>query len=174
MAHAKKNGIYFENASIQDTILHNVVSYNNGGAGIYMNGSNNAISNAHIYNNGGKAIDGSGNSNYYYNTLKMFNNAGGNTATMLTQGLASHWRNATPLGNGSISTTGTFASPAFVVRPTNVTGFNPTVRGYQSGLTWPPSVTWSFGTSLPNQTAPLLMTDCSPSASANNRCQLSV
>ena len=171
VAYAEKDGIKIENASVNNNIIHNFLSYNNGGAGVLMDGSNNSISRGYIFNNGGKAVDGSGNSNFYFNNLTMFGNAGGNTATPLGRGLASFWRSANPLGNGNIVTTGVFSND-WIVRPTNVAGFNPATRGYQDGLSWSGSINWAFGSRVPLQVAPIYASECTLSATSTTPCQL--
>lgn len=171
VAYTGRDGIKINSTSSNNNIIHNFLSYNNGGAGVWMDGSNNSISRGYIFNNGGKAVDGGGNSNFYFNNLTMFRNVGGNTATPLGRGLGSFWRSTNPFNNGTIVTTGAFSND-WIVRPTNVPGFNPATRGYQDRLSWSGSINWAFGSRVPLQVTPIIPSECTLSVTSTTPCQL--
>lgn len=162
------SGDIWLNVSWNNNTIRNLISYKNKQDGINVTGSNNTFSNVYSYANGGAGITGNGNSNFYYDKLQVFGNGWTNNVGPLNRGLASHWLSG--FNDGNFSDNSSF-STNWAISPTNVSGFNVNTVGYQTGLTWPDKVDWSFGSSIPNQISPIMPSTCNISTNSTTKCR---
>lgn len=162
------SGDIWLNVSWNNNTIRNLISYKNKQDGINVTGSNNTFSNVYSYANGGAGIAGNGNSNFYYDKLQVFGNGWANNVGPLNRGLASHWLSG--FNDGNFSDNSSF-SANWAIFPTNVSGFNINTVGYQTGLTWPDKVDWSFGSSIPNQISPIIPSTCNISTNSTTKCR---